>query len=73
MVSDMGTIPLCPVTYADEWKFSTTRAPWLSLSVTRTVVLNLWVSTHLGVAHQISCISDIYINIHNSNKITVIK
>ena len=39
----------------------------------RAVVLNLWVVTPLEVAYLISCISDIYIMIHNSNKIKVMK
>jgi hypothetical protein len=36
-------------------------------------VINLWVVTPLRVAYQIYCISDIYITIHNSNKIGVLK
>lgn len=43
----------------------------LPLSI--TVVLDPWVFTPLGVASQIPCISDIYIKIHNSRKITVVK
>lgn len=39
----------------------------------RTVVLNPWVSIPLGVAYQISCLSDTYITIHNDSKITVMK
>ena len=46
----------------------------------RSDVLKLWVMTPVelhdiltGVPYQISCISDIYIMIHNSNKITVMK
>jgi hypothetical protein len=43
------------------------------------VVLNLWVMTPLGLlnnpftgfTYQISCISDIYITIHNNSKIAV--
>ena len=42
-------------------------------TISRTAVLNLWVMSHFGVAHQISCISDNYITIHNSNKIAVMK
>jgi len=37
------------------------------------VVLNLWVMTLLGGTYLISCISDIYITIHNSSTITVMK
>jgi hypothetical protein len=37
------------------------------------VVLNLWVSTQTGVTYQISCISGIYIVIHNGSKMTVVK
>jgi uncharacterized membrane protein YuzA (DUF378 family) len=44
------------------------------------MVLNLWVQPLLGVeqhfhrvAYQISGISDIYIMVHNHNKITVMK
>ena len=51
-------------------------APNSSLSsetVLGPVVLNLWVMTPLGVSDQISCILDIYIMIHNSSKITVMK
>ena len=43
------------------------------LSVSSPMVLNLLVVTPLGVTYQISCISDIYITIHNSSKITVMK
>ena len=35
----------------------------------RTVVLNLWVVTPLGVTCQISCTSDIYIVIHKVAKL----
>ena len=35
----------------------------------RTAVFNLWDRTTLGVAYHISCISYIYIMIHNSGKI----
>jgi hypothetical protein len=40
-----------------------------------TVVLNLWVAQPLQdcVIRQISCLSDIYVMIHNSSKITVMK
>jgi len=38
----------------------------------RAEVLNLWVMTPLGITHQISCITYIYIMIHNS-KVTVIR
>jgi hypothetical protein len=38
-----------------------------------TMILSLWVDTSIGVTYQISCISDIYITIHNSSKITVMK
>lgn len=42
----------------------------------KPVVLNLWVTTPVGdsndpftrVTHQISCVSDIYLTIHNSSK-----
>ena len=42
-------------------------------------VLNLWVTTplwgandpYIGIAYQISCISGIYITIHNNSKITL--
>jgi hypothetical protein len=37
------------------------------------VVLSLWVTTLLGVAYQISCISEIYITTHNSSKIATVK
>lgn len=37
------------------------------------VFLNLWVLTHLGVASQVSCMSDAYITIHTSSKLTVRK
>ena len=48
------------------------------LAVAKSVVLNLWVVTPLGVSndpfigveYQISCISDIYVTIHNSIKIS---
>lgn len=36
-------------------------------------VLNLWVSTPLGVTYQLSCTPDIYIMVHNRGKITVLK
>ena len=36
-------------------------------------VLNLWVTTFTGAAYQVSCMSDIYIMIHTSSKITVMK
>jgi hypothetical protein len=35
--------------------------------------LNLWFATPLGVAYQISCVSNIYITLNNSSKITVMK
>lgn len=35
------------------------------------MVLKLWVIDPLGITIQISCISDIYIIIHNSGKIPV--
>ena len=38
-----------------------------------TVVLNLWVLTPRGAIYQIPCISDIYIMIQNSSKITVME
>lgn len=38
-----------------------------------TVVLNWWAMTPHKVAYQISCISNFYIMIYNSNKITVMK
>jgi hypothetical protein len=34
----------------------------------RTVVLNLSITTHLGVAYPKPCTSDIYATIHNSIK-----
>jgi hypothetical protein len=37
------------------------------------VFLNLWVMIPLGVKYQISCISGVYIMIHNSSKITGMK
>jgi hypothetical protein len=37
------------------------------------VVLNLWVVTPLGVAYQMSYESYIFISIHNSSKIKVMK
>ena len=37
------------------------------------MVLNLWVATPLGVIYHISCKLDIYIMIHNSTKIRVMK
>jgi len=39
----------------------------------REVVLNLWVATPIGVTCQPSCISIIYVTIHNSSKITAMK
>jgi hypothetical protein len=42
----------------------------MALSLT-SVVLSVWVSIPFGVTYQISCISDIYIMIQSSNKITV--
>ena len=39
----------------------------------RTVVLDLWVTTPFGVPYQISYVSDIYLMIHNSSTITVMK
>lgn len=39
----------------------------------RPEVLNLWVTTRLGVTHQLSCMSDIYGMIHNSSEVTVTK
>jgi hypothetical protein len=43
------------------------------LDLSRAAVLNLWVSTPLEVAYQISCIAAIHININNSSKFTVMK
>jgi hypothetical protein len=40
---------------------------------TKPLFPNLWVMTPLGVAYQISYISDIYVMIHSSCKITVVK
>lgn len=37
----------------------------------RAVILNLWVLAPLRVKDLISCLSDIYITIHNSSKIMV--
>jgi hypothetical protein len=34
----------------------------------RAEVLNLWVTTPLGIAYYISCMSDIYITIQKSSK-----
>ena len=55
------------------WGLSKSRAMLLGvislLWSFKTVVLNLWVGTPLRVACQISCVSDIYIMIHNSSKI----
>ena len=45
------------------WPLRSLELMTLPLSLPRGTGLNLW------VAHQISCISDIYITIHNSNKI----
>ena len=62
----------------NEWSgltphFSSTRLQnlWggLEPSWFRIVIVNLWVETPLGVAYQISCISDIYIIIDNSKKL----
>ena len=39
----------------------------------KAVVLNLRVATPLGITYQISCTSDIYIMIHNSSKVRVMK
>lgn len=40
----------------------------------RTVVLNTWVETSLGITNQIShVVSDIYIMIHDRSKIIVMK
>jgi hypothetical protein len=39
----------------------------------KTLVLILWVMTHLGVANEISYISEIYILIYNSRKFEVRK
>lgn len=36
------------------------------------MILNLWVSVPWGVAYQISCISAIYITMHNGSNITVV-
>lgn len=36
-------------------------------------VLTLWASTLLGVAYQLSCISEIYITTHNGSKIAAMK
>jgi hypothetical protein len=38
---------------------------------TKPEVLNLWISTPTGVTYQMSCITDIYITIPNSSKLTV--
>lgn len=37
------------------------------------VALNMWVSAPIGVTYQISHISDIYITIHHTGKITIMK
>jgi hypothetical protein len=37
------------------------------------MVLNLWASTPLGVTYKLSGMSDIYIMIYESSKITVMK
>ena len=39
----------------------------------KLAVLNLWAATFTGVTYQTFCISDIYIMIHNSSKIIVMK
>jgi hypothetical protein len=44
-----------------------------ALTLTRALVLYLWVKTPLGVLHQKFCISDIPITICNSCKIMVMK
>jgi hypothetical protein len=36
-------------------------------------VLNLWVSTPLGVTYQLSCTPDIYIMVYGNSKIIVMK
>jgi hypothetical protein len=46
---------------------------WDVVTCVKTVVLNMWVVTPLEVAYQISYISNIYIIIYNSSKITVMK
>jgi hypothetical protein len=33
------------------------------------IILNVWVMTPLGLAYQLSCISNIYSTIHQSSKI----
>lgn len=42
-------------------------------SDSKASVVIVWVVTPLGVEYQRSCISDIYMTIHNSSKITVLK
>lgn len=77
------------LTFLQSWKLpgysvSAVRAPTrregqekLSSLITayqpRPSVLNLWVETPWGVVYQISCISGIYIVIHNGSKMTVVK
>jgi hypothetical protein len=45
----------------------------LPIVSSRPEVFNLWVTSPLGIAYQISCISDIYIIIYKSRRITVMK
>ena len=44
-----------------------------STCLPRPMVLNLWASTPLGVTYKLSGMSDIYIMIYKSSKITVMK
>jgi hypothetical protein len=60
------TVPMSMV--SRKWDFLT--ASVLTYMGSKAVFLSLWVPTPVEVKpHQISCISDIYIRIHNSSKI----
>ena len=45
----------------------------VGLAFTLNHLFSNWVGTPSRVTYQISCISDIYITVHNISKITVIK
>ena len=71
-----GTVDTESVTKV-AWALSTCVVVWLFLERWDTniysTVLNLWVVIPLGATYKIDCIADIYITIHNSSKVTVMK
>lgn len=61
------------VTISSKMKPSSWRKVCKNTACSKAVVLNLWLATPLVVEYQKSSISDIYIIICNSDKITTMK